>query len=152
MLFSTLVLCSVLTLQGFRHPGSKVKKARKRPFSELDISVSPEGIFDSESNQNLVEAIVCQNSDSVMSGMFDRVNGSSVTERDFVMCSDNSNPNSVMSDIVHSTNDFSVAESDIVMCDNSNPNYVMSDIVHSTNDKSVDESDFVCLDNVLFTY
>ncbi|GFU33296.1 hypothetical protein NPIL_60591, partial [Nephila pilipes] len=109
----------------------------KRLFSESNTSVSSEGIFDSQSNQNLVEAIVCQNSGSVMSGMFECVNHSSVAESDFVMCGDNSNPDSVMSDVVPCSNDFSVAESYFVMHgDNSNPNSVTSDMVHSTNDKS----------------
>ncbi|GFT28515.1 hypothetical protein NPIL_426231 [Nephila pilipes] len=123
------------------------KKQEKRLFSEPNTSVSSEGIFDSQSNQNLVEAIVCQNSDSVMSGMFECVNHSSVAESDFVMCGDNSNPDSVMNDVVPCSNDFSVAESDFFMYgDNSNPNSVTSDMVHSTNDKSVGESDFVCPD------
>ncbi|GFU26626.1 hypothetical protein NPIL_138751 [Nephila pilipes] len=126
---------------------SSAEKQEKRLFSEPNTSVSSEGIFDSQSNQNLVEAIVCQNSDSVMSGMFECVNHSSVAESDFVMCGDNSNPDSVMSDVVPCSNGFSVAESDYFMYgDNSNPNSVTSDIIHSTNDKSVGESDFVCPD------
>ncbi|GFS36675.1 uncharacterized protein NPIL_228381 [Nephila pilipes] len=64
----------------------------------------------------MVEAIVRQNSDSVMSGMFECVNHSSVAESDFVMCGDNSNPDSVMSDVVPCSNDFSVAESDFLIC------------------------------------
>ncbi|GFU04724.1 hypothetical protein NPIL_650731 [Nephila pilipes] len=93
---------------------SSAEKQEKRRglFSEPNTSVSSGGIFDSQSNQNLVEAIVCQNSDSVISGMFECVNHSSVAESDFVMCGDNSNPDSVMSDVVPCSNDFSVAESD----------------------------------------
>ncbi|GFU56109.1 hypothetical protein NPIL_452971 [Nephila pilipes] len=128
---------------------SSAEKQEKRLFSEPITSVSSEGILDSQSNQNLVEAIVCQNSDSVMSGMFECVNHSSVAESDFVMCGDNSNPDSVMSDVVPCSNDFSVAESDFFMNgegENSNPNSVTSDMVHSTNDKSVGESDFICPD------
>ncbi|GFU33545.1 hypothetical protein NPIL_225951 [Nephila pilipes] len=99
---------------------SSAEKQEKWP----NTSVPSEGIFDSQSNQNLVEAIVCQNSDSVMSGMFECVNHSSVAESDFVMCGDNSNPDSVMNDVVPCSNDFSVAESDFFMNgDNSNELY-----------------------------
>ncbi|GFT66610.1 hypothetical protein NPIL_552231 [Nephila pilipes] len=93
---------------------SSAEKQEKRLFSEPNTSVSSEGIFDSQSNQNLVEAIVCQNSDSVMSGMFECVHDSGVAENDFVVWGDNSNPDSVTSDMVHSTNDKSVGESDFV--------------------------------------
>ncbi|GFU08556.1 hypothetical protein NPIL_93801 [Nephila pilipes] len=91
------------------------EKQEKQLFSEPNTSVSSEGIFDSQSNQNLIEAIMCQN--SVMSGIFECVNHSSVAESDFVICGDNSNPDYVMSDVVHSTNDKSVGESDFVCPD-----------------------------------
>ncbi|GFU34869.1 hypothetical protein NPIL_662081, partial [Nephila pilipes] len=96
---------------------SSAEKQEKRLFSEPNTSVSSEGIFDYQPKQNLVEAFVCQNSDSVMSGMFECVNDSSVAESDFVMYGDNSNPKSVMSDMVHCTNDKSVGASDFVCID-----------------------------------
>ncbi|GFS79495.1 hypothetical protein NPIL_172071 [Nephila pilipes] len=39
---------------------------KKWLFSEQNTSVSSEGIFDSQPDQNVVEAIVCQDSDSVI--------------------------------------------------------------------------------------
>ncbi|GFS88006.1 uncharacterized protein NPIL_428091, partial [Nephila pilipes] len=143
---------------------SSAEKQEKRLFSEPNTSVSSEGIFDSQSNQNLVEAIVCQNSDSVMSGMFECVNHSSVAESDFVMYGDNSNPNSVTSDLVHSTNDKSVGESDFVCPDcfqsfknkynlkyhvykfHNNTTLIESLKSQCANDGNVAESNFVCPD------
>ncbi|GFU14150.1 hypothetical protein NPIL_541901 [Nephila pilipes] len=144
---------------------SSVEKQEKRLFSEPNTSVSSEGIFDSQSNQNLVEAIVCQNSDSVMSGMFECVKDSGVAENDFVVCGDNSNPNSVTSDVVQSTNDKSVGESDFVCPDcfqsfkykynlkrhvykfhNNNTTLIQSLKSQCANDGNVAESKFVCPD------
>ncbi|GFS99919.1 uncharacterized protein NPIL_390571 [Nephila pilipes] len=144
---------------------SSAEKQEKRLFSEPNTSASSEGIFDSQSNQNLVEAIVCQNSDSVMSGMFECVNDSRVAENDFVVCGDNSNPDSVTSDVVHSTNDKSVGESDFVCPEcfqsfkykynlkrhvykfhNNNTTLIESFKSQCANDGNVAESNFVCPD------
>ncbi|GFU32061.1 uncharacterized protein NPIL_606511 [Nephila pilipes] len=114
---------------------SSAEKLEKRLFSEPNTSVSSEGILDSQSNQNLVEAIVCQNSDSVMSGMFECVNHSCVAESGFVMCGDNSNPDSVMNDVVPCSNDFSLAESDF-LC-------MVRNKVHTS--KSNQNANYVCL-------
>ncbi|GFS31534.1 hypothetical protein NPIL_618981 [Nephila pilipes] len=69
----------------------------KRLFSETNTSVFSEGIFDSESNQNLVGATVCENPDYVINGMVDYVNDFSADESDFVMCDDSSSPDCVVS-------------------------------------------------------
>ncbi|GFS28975.1 hypothetical protein NPIL_157311 [Nephila pilipes] len=79
---------------------SSAEKQEKRLFSEPNTSVPLEGIFDSQPNQKPVEAIVRQNSDSAMIGMFECVNDSSVVESDFVMCGDDSKLDSVISDFV----------------------------------------------------
>ncbi|GFS59820.1 hypothetical protein NPIL_170901 [Nephila pilipes] len=74
---------------------SPAQKQEKRLFSEINTSVSTEGIFFSESNKNLVGAILCQNSNCVM-------------------CD---NSDSVMSGVVHSPNDFRATERDFVCPD-----------------------------------